>query len=245
MAQPSALAFHTKPQPSFNKNFNLLLRSLHELRASGYEIYICSDNPKQLVRLQAIFKELKANIEWYPVETALSSGFIDEDLKLACLTDHQIFQRFHPYKLRTGFTKEQALNVRLIRELLPGDYVTHIDHGIGKYSGLQKIEIGGQLQEAVRLVYKNNDILYVSIHSLHKISKYVGKEGEAPPLSKIGSDAWKQLKARTKKKIKDIAAELIKLYAKRRAAPGHAFPPTATCKTNWKPLLCTKTPPTR
>ncbi|MBK6933394.1 MAG: transcription-repair coupling factor [Saprospirales bacterium] len=225
MAQPSALAFHTKPQPSFNKNFNLLLRALHELRASGYEIYICSDNPKQLVRLQAIFKELKANIEWYPVETALSSGFIDEDLKLACLTDHQIFQRFHPYKLRTGFTKEQALNVRLIRELLPGDYVTHIDHGIGKYSGLQKIEIGGQLQEAVRLVYKNNDILYVSIHSLHKISKYVGKEGEMPQLSKIGSDAWKQLKARTKKKIKDIAAELIKLYAKRRAAPGHAFPP--------------------
>ncbi len=222
---PSTIPFHAKPQPSFNKNFNLLIRSLHELRASGYEIYICSDNPKQIARLQAIFKELKANLEWYPVETALSAGFIDEDLKIACLTDHQIFQRFHPYKLRTGFTKEQALNVRLIRELQPGDFVTHIDHGIGKYSGLQKIEIGGQMQEAVRLVYKNNDILYVSIHSLHKISKYIGREGEAPQLSKIGSDAWKQLKARTKKKIKDIAAELIKLYAKRRAAPGHAFPP--------------------
>jgi transcription-repair coupling factor (superfamily II helicase) len=162
---------------------------------------------------------------WHPVETALSAGFIDEDLKIACFTDHQIFQRFHAYKLRTGFTKEQALNVRLIRELQPGDFVTHIDHGIGKYSGLQKIEIGGQMQEAVRLVYKNNDILYVSIHSLHKISKYIGKEGDAPQLSKIGSDAWKQLKARTKKRIKDIAAELIKLYAKRRAAPGHAFPP--------------------
>jgi transcription-repair coupling factor (superfamily II helicase) len=222
---PSTVTFHARPQPSFNKNFNLLIRTLHELRTSGYEIYICSDNPKQLARLQAIFKELKADIEWFPVETALSNGFIDEELKIACLTDHQIFQRFHAFKLRTGFTKEQALNVRLIRELQPGDYVTHIDHGIGKYSGLQKIEIGGQMQEAVRLVYKNNDILYVSIHSLHKISKYVGKEGEAPQLSKIGSDAWKQLKARTKKKIKDIAAELIKLYAKRRAAPGHAFPP--------------------
>ena len=222
---PSIVTFHAKPQPSFNKNFNLLIRTLHELRTSGYEIYICSDNPKQLARLQAIFKELKANLEWHPVETALSGGFIDEDLKIACLTDHQIFQRFHPYKLRTGFTKEQSLNVRLIRELQPGDFVTHIDHGIGKYSGLQKIEIGGQMQEAVRLVYKNNDILYVSIHSLHKISKYVGKEGEQPQLSKIGSDAWKQLKARTKKKIKDIAAGLIKLYAKRRAAPGHAFPP--------------------
>jgi transcription-repair coupling factor (superfamily II helicase) len=177
---PSTVTFHARPQPSFNKNFNLLIRTLHELRTSGYEIYICSDNPKQLARLQAIFKELKADIEWFPVETALSNGFIDEELKIACLTDHQIFQRFHAFKLRTGFTKEQALNVRLIRELQPGDYVTHIDHGIGKYSGLQKIEIGGQMQEAVRLVYKNNDILYVSIHSLHKISKYVGKEGEAP-----------------------------------------------------------------
>ncbi|MCB0531518.1 MAG: transcription-repair coupling factor [Saprospiraceae bacterium] len=222
---PATVTFHGKPQPSFNKNFDLLIRTLHELRASGYEIFICSENPKQLTRLQSIFKDLKAQIEWHPVETALSSGFIDEDLKIACLTDHQIFQRFHAYRLRTGFTKEQALNVRLIRELQPGDFVTHIDHGVGRYSGLQKIEIGGQQQEAVRLVYKNNDILYVSIHSLHKISRYVGKEGESPQLSKIGSDAWKQLKARTKKKIKDIAAGLIKLYAKRRAAPGHAFPP--------------------
>jgi transcription-repair coupling factor (superfamily II helicase) len=223
--QPTTISFHAKPQPSFNKNFDLLIRNLHEWQDNGYEVFICSDNPKQLARLQAIFKELKANVAWHPVETALSAGFIDEDLKIACFTDHQIFQRFHAYKLRTGFTKEQALNVRLIRELQPGDFVTHIDHGIGKYSGLQKIEIGGQMQEAVRLVYKNNDILYVSIHSLHKISKYVGKEGDAPQLSKIGSDAWKQLKARTKKRIKDIAAELIKLYAKRRAAPGHAFPP--------------------
>jgi transcription-repair coupling factor (superfamily II helicase) len=217
--------FNTKPQPSFNKNFDLLIRHLHENQAAQYETYIFSDNPKQLERLSNIFRELKAKVEWLPVETAISEGFIDDDLKIACLTDHQIFQRYHQYKLRTGFSKEQALNVRLLRELAPGDYVTHIDHGIGKFSGLQKIEIGGQLQEAVRLVYKNNDILYVSIHSLHKISKYVGQEGATPQLSKIGSDAWKQIKARTKKKIKDIAGELIKLYAKRRSAPGHAFPP--------------------
>ncbi len=217
--------FSGSPQPSFNKNFDLLIRALREWQEKGYEIFICSDNPKQLSRLQAIFKDLKAGIRWHPIEHALSAGFVDDVLKIACFTDHQIFQRFHAYKLRTGFTREQALNVRLLRELQPGDFVTHVDHGIGRYSGLQKIEIGGQLQEAVRLVYKNNDLLYVSIHSLHKISKYIGKDGEAPQLSKLGSDAWKQLKARTKRKIKDIAAELIRLYAKRRTAPAHAFPP--------------------
>lgn len=219
------LSFTAKPQPSFNKNFDLLIRSLHDWKAAGYELFICSENKKQLDRLLAIFKDLKANIEWVPVESALSEGFVDEDLRLVVLTDHQIFQRFHQFRLRTGFSKEQALNIRLLRELQPGDYVTHIDHGVGKFSGLQKIEIGGQIQEAVRLVYKNNDMLYVSIQSLHKISKYVGKEGVEPQLNKLGSDAWQQTKARTKRKIKDIAAELIQLYAKRRSAPGHAFPP--------------------
>lgn len=229
MTQPSAplvhIDFSGSPQPSFNKNFDLLIRALREWQDKGYELFICSDNPKQLNRLQAIFKDLKAGVSWHPVEHALSAGFVDDTLKLACFTDHQIFQRFHAYKLRTGFTREQALNVRLLRELQPGDFVTHVDYGIGRYSGLQKIEIGGQVQEAVRLVYKNNDLLYVSIHSLHKISKYIGKDGDAPQLSKLGSDAWKQLKARTKRKIKDIAAELIRLYAKRRASPAHAFPP--------------------
>ncbi len=224
-AQRKGVAFHSNPQPSFNKNFDLLVRHLHQNKAAKYSTFICADNPRQLDRLRAIFKDLKADAEWSAAACAIREGFIDLDLKIAVFTDHQIFQRFHQYKLRAGFTREQALNVRLLRELQPGDYVTHIDHGIGKFSGLQKIEIGGQTQEAVRLVYKNNDILYVSIHSLHKISKYVGKEGDAPQLSKIGSDAWKQLKARTKKKIKDIAGELIKLYAKRRAAPGHEFPP--------------------
>ena len=230
-AQRTGVMFKSSPQPSFNKNFDLLVRNLHQNKAAKYQTFICSDNPKQLDRLRAIFKDLKADAEWAAADCAVREGFVDPELQIAVFTDHQIFQRFHQYKLRAGFTREQALNVRLLRELQPGDFVTHIDHGIGKFSGLQKIEIGGQTQEAVRLVYKNNDILYVSIHSLHKISKYVGKEGDAPQLSKIGSDAWKQLKARTKKKIKDIAGELIKLYAKRRAAPGHAFPPDGYLQT--------------
>ncbi len=225
LLKKNTIAFHSKSQPSFNKNFDLLIRFLHEMKSAGYEVCICSDNPKQFERLRAIFKDLKADVDWVPVEASLHEGFIDDDLQMAVLTDHQIFQRYHSYKLRSGFTKEQALNVRLLRDLQPGDFVTHIDHGIGKFSGLQKIEIGGQVQEAVRLVFKNSDLLFVSIHSLHKISKYIGKEGEAPQLSKIGSDTWKQLKARTKKKIKDIAAGLIKLYARRRATSGHAFPP--------------------
>ena len=220
-----SVVFSSKPQPSFNKNFDLLIRALHDWKAAGYEICICSDNDRQLQRLNAIFKDLKANIEWTPVEMALSEGFVDQDLRMVVLTDHQIFQRFHQFRMRTGFSREQALNVRLLRELQPGDFVTHIDHGIGRFAGLSQIEIGGQIQEAVRLVYKNNDMLYVSIQSLHKISKYVGKEGTEPQLNRIGSDAWQQTKARTKRKIKDIAAELIKLYAKRRAMPGHAFPP--------------------
>ncbi len=236
----TTILFHSKPQPSFNKNFDLLIRHLHEMKAAGYETYICSENPKQFDRLAAIFKELKADlpagdakagVAFLPVEIPIHEGFIDEDLKIEVLTDHQIFQRYHQYKIRQGFTKDQALNYRVLRELSPGDYVTHIDHGIGKFAGLQKIEIGGQVQEAVRLNYKNNDILYVSIHSLHKISKYIGQEGTPPVLSKIGSDAWKQLKARTKRKIKDIAAELIKLYAARRAAKGHAFPPDDVLQT--------------
>ena len=220
-----SVSFQGKSQPSFNKNFDLLIRAMHEWKAAGYEVFICSDNPKQLDRLRGIFKELRANVEFLPVETAVREGFVDHELRIVLLTDHQIFHRHHNYRLRQGFTKEQALNVRLLRDLQPGDFVTHIDHGIGKFSGLQKVDIGGQQQEAVRLIFKNNDLLYVSIHSLHKIAKYVGRDGEEPQLSKIGSDAWKQLKARTKKKIKDIAAELIKLYARRRAAKGHAFPP--------------------
>jgi transcription-repair coupling factor (superfamily II helicase) len=227
-AQPIAfserIVYTTRPQPSFNKNFKLLIEHLDENTKAGIDNYLFAENPKQIERFHAIFEDLEAKVDFHPIPKSIDQGFLDLDLKTACYTDHQIFQRFHRYKLRRGFTRDQALNLRMLRELQPGDYVTHIDHGVGKYSGLQKIDINGHIQESVRLIYKNNDILYVSINSLHKISKYVGKEGTTPKVDKLGSDAWKNLKRRTKKKVKDIAGELIKLYAKRKASDGFAFP---------------------
>ncbi len=152
-------------------------------------------------------------------------GFIDEDLKVVCYTDHQVFQRYHKYKVKQAYNKNKALTLRTLRELQPGDYVTHIDHGVGTYSGLQKIEVNGRLQEAVRIIYKDNDILYVNINSLHKISKYTGKEGSVPKINKIGSDAWQKLKEKTKTKVKEIAFDLIQLYAERKAQQGFQFSP--------------------
>ncbi len=219
------LEYESKPQPSFNKNFALLINDLNENTKNNITNYLFTENPRQIERFYRIFEDLDANVVFHPINQAIHKGFIDLDLKVACYTDHQIFDRFHKYKLKSGFTKSQALNIKLLRELQPGDYVTHIDHGVGKYSGLEKININGHKQEAVRLIYKDNDLLYVSINSLHKISKYVGKEGKTPKVYKLGTDAWTNLKTRTKKKVKDIAGELIKLYAKRKAAKGHAFPP--------------------
>ena len=218
-------SFNARPQPSFNKNFKLLIENLHENANNLLENFIFSDNPKQLERFEAIFEDLDAKVKYHQIPISLHQGFIDNELNLACYTDHQIFERFHQYRLRAGFTKDQALTVNILRELHPGDFVTHIDHGVGRYSGLEKININGHVQEAVRLVYKNHDILYVSIHSLHKIAKYVGQEGNPPTLNKLGSDTWKSLKAKTKAKVKDIAKELIQLYAKRRASEGFAFAP--------------------
>ena len=213
------------PQPSFNKNFGLLIKDLNDNEAKDIENFIFTDNSRQVERFYNIFEDLKAEVKFQPAAISIHSGFIDRDTKVACYTDHQIFERFHRYRLRKGFTKEQALNLKMIRELQSGDYVVHIDHGVGKYSGLEKIDINGHIQESIRLVYQNNDLLYVSINSLHKISKYVGKDGTAPRVNKIGGDAWKTLKRKTKKKVKDIAKDLIKLYAKRKASEGVAFPP--------------------
>ncbi|MEM1327223.1 MAG: transcription-repair coupling factor, partial [Bacteroidota bacterium] len=219
-----SIVFNIKPQPSFNKNFKLLINHLEEQEKNKIETFIFTENPRQIQRFYSIFEDLNAKVQFHPITKAIHQGFIDEDAKIACYTDHQIFARFHRYKLRQGFSKDKALNLKMLRELQPRDYVTHIDHGVGQYSGLEKININGHVQEAVRLFYKNKDVLYVSINSLHKISRYVGKDGKAPKLDKIGSDSWKKLKQRTKKKVKDIAGELIKLYAKRRASKGHAFP---------------------
>lgn len=219
------IKFNVKPQPNFNKNFNFLIEDLTKKGEEKYESYLFTENNRQIERFYNIFEDLKAEVELHPIMHALHAGFIDEDLKIQCYTDHQIFQRFHRYKLRKGFTKEQAMSLKMLRELQPGDFVTHIDHGVGRYSGLEKIDINGHKQESLRLFYQNNDVLYVSISSLHKISKYVGKDGTPPKLSKIGGDAWKTLKRKTKKQVKDIAKDLIKLYAKRKAAKGHPFPP--------------------
>jgi transcription-repair coupling factor (superfamily II helicase) len=221
---PSIL-FNTKTQPAFNKNFNLLAQNLNANSAQGLENFIFTDNPKQIERFYAIFEDMEAHVKFEPVMKAIHEGFVDMDLKIACYTDHQIFQRHHHYRLRQGFTADKALNLKLLRELQPGDFVVHIDHGVGRYSGLEKITVNGHTQESLRIFYKNNDVLYVSINSLHKISRYTGQDSTPPTLSKLGSDAWQTLKNRTKKKVKDIAKELIKLYALRKATPAHAFPP--------------------
>ena len=221
---PTTIEFHARPQPSFNKNFNLLIQNLYENESNRLQNYLFTDSEKQMQRLFSIFKDLGAKSKVEPVYKAIYQGFIDIDLNIACYTDHQIFERYHRYRLRTGFNKEQALNTRILKELQVGDFVTHIDHGVGKFSGLEKININGQIQEAVRLVYSNNDLLYVSINSLHKIARYVGKDGTPPKLNRLGTDTWANLKRATKKKVKDIAAELIKLYAVRKASKGFQFP---------------------
>jgi transcription-repair coupling factor (superfamily II helicase) len=218
------ISFNTRPQPSFNKNFKLLIEHLNKNESENIDNYIFTGNPKQIERFYSIFEDLEANVQFHPIQKAIHEGFIDLDLNIACYTDHQIFERFHRYKLKKGFTKDQALNLKLLRELKPGDHITHIDHGIGRFSGLEKININGHIQESVRVIFKNNDLLYVSINSLHKIAKFRGKDGTPPRLSKLGSEAWKNLKRKTKSKVKDIAKELIRLYAQRKAAPGHAFP---------------------
>ncbi|MCB0519672.1 MAG: transcription-repair coupling factor [Lewinellaceae bacterium] len=220
-----ALIFQGRTQPSFNKNFSLLIEDLNGNVAKGIENFIFTDNPKQIERFYAIFEDLDAQVKFEPVMKAINEGFVDLDLNIACYTDHQIFQRHHHYRLRQGFTADKALNLKLLRELQPGDFVVHIDHGVGRYSGLEKITVNGHTQESVRIFYKNNDVLYVSINSLHKISRYTSKDGTPPSLSKLGSDTWQTLKNKAKKKVKDIAKELIKLYALRKAAQGHAFPP--------------------
>ena len=221
----SSITFSTKEQPAFNRQFNILIRNLKELEQKKYNIFLFADNPKQLERLHSIFSDLQAEIQFTPIPTSIHEGFIDDDLKLVCYTDHQIFQRYHKYKVKQAFSRNKALTLKTLRELQPGDFVTHIDHGVGVFSGLQKIEANGKVQEAVRIVYKDNDLLYVNITSLHKISKYSGKEGTVPKMNKLGSDVWNKLKDKTKKQVKDIATDLIKLYAQRKSLKGFAHAP--------------------
>jgi transcription-repair coupling factor (superfamily II helicase) len=221
----AVIKYSTKPQPAFNRNFDLLINDLKNYEQKKYNIFIFADNPKQLERLHIIFTDLKAEIQVTPIPVSIHEGFIDDDLHLVCYTDHQVFQRYHKYKVKQAFNKSKALTLKTLRELQPGDYITHIDHGVGIYSGLQKIDLNGKMQEAVRIRYKDNDLLYVNISSLHKISKYSGKEGSVPKMNKLGSDVWNRLKEKTKKQVKDIATDLIKLYAQRKSLVGFQHSP--------------------
>lgn len=219
------------PQPSFNKNFNLLMDNLRSNNTHQVYNVITTDSPKQLERLYSIVEDIQhdlppgEHIEFTTLNLGLHEGFIDHDLKLAVYTDHQIFDRYHRFELKEHYSGREALTIKELYNLNPRDYITHIDHGIGRYEGLEKIENNGRIQEAIRIVYENDDLLYVSIHSLHRISKYVGKDGTPPKLNKLGTNAWNRLKERTKKKVKDIAKDLIRLYAERKAASGFQFSP--------------------
>jgi transcription-repair coupling factor (superfamily II helicase) len=219
------ISFATSPQPLFHKNFKLLILNLKDNQRQQLTNLIFSESSRQVERLYTIFEDLDREVEFDPIYYGLSKGFIDHDLKLACYTEHQIFDRFYRGHTKNSYSKSRIITLKELRDLKPGDFVTHIDHGVGKFAGLEKMEVNGHMQEAVRLIYRDNDLLYVSINSLHKISKYVGKDGTEPRVNKLGSDAWEKLKTNTKKKVKDIARDLIKLYAKRKAQKGFQFAP--------------------
>lgn len=219
------ISFDIHPQPSFNKDFGLLIHNFKENEKKTIQNLIFSDSTKQMERIFSILEDMDKSITFTPIHRALREGFRDDEQKLACYTDHQIFDRYYKYKRKKGYERSQAITLKELRDLKPGDYITHIDHGVGKYAGLEKVEVNGKTQEMIRLVYADNDLLYVNINSLNRISKYSGKEGTVPKMNKLGTDAWDKLKKTTKRKVKDIARDLIKLYAKRKAQTGNAFSP--------------------
>lgn len=229
----ATIKFNITPQPLFHKNFDLLTRSLEDYRLMGYKLYIFADSEKQTKRLRDIFdsEEIKArdyDIKFEPVDKTLHEGFADNDLHVCFFTDHQIFDRFHKYSLRsdTARSGKMALTMKELQEMEPGDFIVHVDFGIGKFGGLVRVPTGDSYKEAIRIIYQHGDIVDVSIHSLYKISKYRRNgAGDPPRLSTLGTGAWERLKERTKKRIKDIARDLIKLYAKRRHEKGFAFSP--------------------
>ena len=219
------IAFNTIPQPSFNKQFNLLIDNLTEYHKGGFKNYIFCANEQQAKRFHDIFDDSEQEVHYETVVFPLYQGFVDVDNRLVCYTDHQIFERYHKFRLKNGYAKKQAITIQELNKLEIGDYVTHMDHGIGKFGGLQKIDVQGNKQEAIKLVYGERDILYVSIHSLHKISKFNGKDGKTPKIYKLGSGAWKKIKQKTKARVKHVAFNLIQLYAKRKLEKGYSFGP--------------------
>ena len=223
----ASVTFDTSAQPIFHKNFDLVAGSFKEYLEKGYTLYICSDSMKQTDRIRAIFEDRGDKIKFTPVERTVHEGFVDNTLRLCIFTDHQLFDRFHKYNLKSDKARsgKVALSLKELNQFTPGDYVVHADHGIGRFSGLVRIPNGDTTQEVLKLVFQNEDVVFVSIHSLHKVSKYKGKEGEAPRLNKLGTGAWEKLKERTKTKIKDIARDLIKLYSQRRQEKGFSYSP--------------------
>ncbi|TAJ14268.1 transcription-repair coupling factor [Marinilabiliaceae bacterium JC017] len=227
------IEFNTSPQPVFHKNFELLEKDLHERRQEEYLCYILSDNTRQLNRLQAIFNDRGVTVKYQEINHALHEGYVDHDLRLCTYTDHQIFERYHKFSLKTEKARaaQQAISLKELNRLNPGDFVVHIDHGVGRFGGLVQTDVNGKPQEAIRLIYRDNDVLLVSIHSLHRISKFKSKDGTPPKINKLGTAAWQKLKDKTKSKVKDIARELIALYAKRKAEPGFSFSPDSYMQT--------------
>ncbi|MTE26964.1 transcription-repair coupling factor [Winogradskyella ouciana] len=221
----SIIQYNTKPQPAFNKQFNLLIDDLNENHNKGITNYIACVSEQQAKRFHDIFDDVEEDVHYKTVVLSLYQGFIDEEHKIAVYTDHQIFDRYHKFHLKNGYAKKQAITLKELTNLEIGDYVTHIDHGIGRFGGLQKIDVEGKKQEAIKLVYGERDVLYLSIHSLHKITKFNGKDGKPPKVYKLGSKAWKNLKQKTKSRVKEIAFNLIKLYAKRKLKKGFQYAP--------------------
>src|SRR5699024_2446455 len=230
--KPSAtFSFDILPQPSFNKDFDLLIHNFKENEKENIQNLIFSSSKKQIERIYSILEDMEAQVQFIPIHTSIREGFIDKSVSLGCFTDHQIFDRYYKYKRRKGYEHSQAITLKELRDLKSGDYITHIDHGVGKYAGLEKIEVNGRSQEMIRLIYADNDLLYVNINSLNRIAKYSGKEGTVPKINKLGTDAWEKLKKKTKQKVKDIARDLIKLYAKRKSQTGTAFSPDTYLQT--------------
>ena len=220
------IVFNTTPQPAFNKQFNLLIEDLNANQDKGYTNYIACVSEQQAKRFHDIFDDAKLDVkEYHTVILSLHQGFVDHDNKIVCYTDHQIFERYHKFQLKNGYAKKQAITLKELTNLDIGDYVTHIDHGIGRFGGLQKIDVEGKKQEAIKLIYGERDVLYLSIHSLHKITKFNGKDGKPPKIYKLGSTAWKTLKQKTKARVKHVAFNLIKLYAKRKTEKGFQYNP--------------------
>ena len=217
--------FNQNVQPIFHKNFDLVATNFVENQANGYKVFVCSDNPKQIERLKEIFEDRPENIGFTPVIQILHEGFIDHDLKICIYTDHQIFERYHKYSLKSTKTRagKVVMSLKELMQIQVGDYIVHQDHGVGRFGGLIRLNNGGKEQEVIKLTFKDDDMILVNIHSLHCISKYKSKDGEPPKLNKLGTAAWTNLKDRTKKKVKDIARELIALYAKRKAEKGFAY----------------------